>query len=239
MAVNGAIAGTLFGKDKEKKAIFYKSKANRKNKQVLSQLTSEVYSYLNSVISDFADPEDYFFRLWVRIEIDRKTGEIISEPLFEIDVFKYTGKLGGKYVEVGDYYLDVVFVGREGTHITPFFVKGINRVAKDTKLVKLKSFDSYKLAPKEIQKKITPDAPFLVIDGEPIEIKLTIDEERNVLIPLIERENKKINLENQNLVENFILREIKMKPEIRKSGTVFQLVDQELKKSKKEYKRIP
>jgi hypothetical protein len=230
MAVTGAIAGALFGKDKEKSASFYKSKANLKNKQILAQLTSEVYSYLNSVISDFADPEDYYFRLWVRVEIDRKNGAIVSEPLFEIEMFKYTGKLGGKYVEVGDYCLDVVFIGREGTLITPFFVKGINHVANTTKLVGFKSYDSYKLAPKENQEKITPDSPFMIIDGEPVEVKLALDEKKNIVVPFIQRGHKRINLENQEAVENFILSEIKMKPEIRKSGTAFQLVDDELKK---------
>jgi len=237
MAVNGAIAGALFGKDKEKKSTFYKSKTNLKNKQILSQLTSEVYSYLNSVISDYADPGDYYFRLWVRVEIDRKSGAIVSEPLFEIDMFKYTGKLGGKYVEVGSYYLDVVFVGREGTLITPFIVKGINQVANITKLVRFKPYDSYNLAPKEIKSKITPDSAFIVIDGEPIQINLILDEKKNIVVPYVQRGHKKINLENQETVENFILSEIKMKPEIRKSGTAFQLVDDELKKIQEKIQR--
>lgn len=232
-AVNGAIAGTLYGKDREKKSIYYKSKAYRTNKQVLSRLSSEVYSYLNSVISDFADPQDYFFRLWVRIEIDRKTGKIVSEPLFEVYLFKYTGKLGGKYVEGGDYSLEVILVGREGTHITPLFVRGISRIATVTKLVKLTAYDSYKQAPKEVQEKITPDAPFLIIDENPMEIKLTFDKERNIVIPFIEEGKQRINFETKESIESFILGEVKLKPEIRKSGTIFQLVDDELKNIQK------
>lgn len=230
MAVNGAIAGTLFGKDKDKKNIFYKSSANRRNKQVLAHLTSEIYAYLNSIISDFADPEDYFFRLWVRVEISKKTGQIVNEPLFEVDLFKYAGKLGGRYVEVGDYALEVVLIGREGTHIAPLFTRGISHVATATKLVRLKTYESFKQAPENIRAKITPDAPFLILDGNPMEIKITIDEEKNIVIPFVEKGKQRITFETQDSVESFILGQIELKPKIRKSGTIFQLVDDELRK---------
>lgn len=230
MAINGAIAGALFGKDKERSSAFFKSKANLKNKQVSSKLTSEVYSYLNAVISDFADPEDYFFRLWVRLEIDKSTGSIVGEPTFEIDLFKYAGKLGGKYVETGDYALDVVFVGKEGTYIEPMFLKGIKQVSNATGLIKFRSYNSYKHATKEIQEKITEDSPFLIIDSKPIEVKFRIDEKKRIPIPFVEKGGKDFDLVGQESIENLILSEVKMKPEIRKSGTAFQLVDQELKK---------
>jgi len=229
-AANGAIAGALFGKDKEKSLEFFKSLTNRKNKEFLSLLTSEIYSYLNSVLPDTADPADYFFRVWLRLEIDRKTGEIVSEPLFEADLFKYAGKLGGKYVEVGDYRLDVVFVGKEGTHITPFFVKAMNQVVNTTRLVKFKVYDNYRLAPKEVRQKITAESPFLIIDGKPFEIEMTMDSKRKVVAPLVESDGKKVSLESQESVANFLLREIKMKPEIRKSATIFQYADDEIEK---------
>lgn len=229
MAINGAIAGALYGKDKEKGKTFFKSKANLKNKQVSSKLTSEVYSYLNAVIGDFADPEDYFFRLWVRLEIDKKTGLIVGEPTFEIDLFKYAGKLGGKYIETGDYALSVVFVGKEGTYIAPMILKGIKQVSNATGLIKFKAYDSYKHAPSEIQEIISEDSPFLIIDGKPIEVKFKIDEKKHIPIPYVEKGGKDFDLPRQESIENLVLSEVKMKPEIRKSGTAFQLVDEELK----------
>lgn len=231
-AVNGAIAGTLFGKDREKKSAFFKSNASRKNKQILSQLTSEIYSYLNGVISEFADPEDYFFRLWVRVEIDKKTGEIIGHPLFDSDMFKYIGKVGGKYVEVGDYALKVFFIGKVGTHISPIFIKGIKKVASDTKLIRFRPYESYSISPDEIKQKITSDSPYLVIDDKPIEIKLRLDEKTTTIIPFMEKNGRSFDFIDQSSIENFILREIALKPEIIKSGTFFQYSDAELKQIK-------
>jgi len=74
----GAVGGYLYPdeKDKEKKSIFYASPIGRRNKQKVAQLVSEVYSYLNSIISEHADPRQYYFRLIVRMEINSKTGEI-------------------------------------------------------------------------------------------------------------------------------------------------------------------
>jgi hypothetical protein len=89
-AANGAIAGALFGKDKEKSLEFFKSRTSRKNKEFLSLLTSEIYSYLNSVMPDTADPADYFFRIWLRLEIERKTGEIVTKTKSK------TGEEGGR-----------------------------------------------------------------------------------------------------------------------------------------------
>lgn len=232
-AVNGAIAASLFGKDREKKGIFYKSKASRKNKQILAKLTSEIYSYLNGVISEFADPEDYFFRLWVRVEIDKKTGEIIGRPLFDIDMFKYVSKLGGKYVEVGDYALEVVFIGKEGTLISPFFIKGIRKVASDTKLIRFRHYDSYSVCPEEIKQQIMPDSPYLIVGNKQLRIELEIDKEDTKIIPYVKKENKQLELVDQSAVHNLILREIALRPEIRKAGIFFQSVDEELKKIEK------
>jgi len=229
-AVNGAIAGTLFGKNRDKKSVFFKSSASRRNKQILSQLTSEIYSYLNGVISEFADPEDYFFRLWVRVEIDKKTGVIIENPVFDVDVFKYIGKVGGKYVEVGEYALQVHFIGKEGTHISPLFIRGIKKVASDTNLIKFRFFDSYSMAPEEIKQIITSDSPYLVIDDKPIEIKLKLNEENMTIVPFLEKNGVKIEFEDQASIESYILREISLRPDIIKSGTFFQYSDTELKK---------
>jgi hypothetical protein len=230
-AVNGAIAGALFGKDKSKSDIFYKSKASRVNKQILSQMTSEVYSYLNSIISEYANSEDYFFRLWVTVEIDSKSGEIVSEPHFEIDMFKYVGKVGGKYVDSRGYALKVVFIGKEETHLAPIFIKSIKKVASDTKLIDFKLYDSYSASPKTIQKKITPDAPYLIINEEPFDIKLRIDKKTKI-IPSIEKDGATYDFVDQSSIENFILREIALKPEIGKSGTFFQLSDDEVRQIK-------
>ena len=81
-AVGGAIAAMLFGKNKEAKQSFYGSPTNRRNKEVLVELASQLYSYLNGTISEFADVKEYAFRVWAQVEANRKSGTIIGEPLF-------------------------------------------------------------------------------------------------------------------------------------------------------------
>jgi len=66
------------------------------------ELVSEVYSFVNKIISAHSNPEDYWFRLWVRIEVNEKSGEILGHPNFDIDIFKYIGKIGGKYSEINE-----------------------------------------------------------------------------------------------------------------------------------------
>ena len=97
-------------------------------------------------------------------------------------------------------------------------------------MYKRQPFESYVHAPHEIQEKITPDAPYLIIDSKPIEINLRVDEKQRTIVPYVKIKEKIIDLETEDAVAHFILSQIKLKPKIRKSATVFQLVDTELEK---------
>ena len=114
-AIIGAIGCYLYpnNEDKPERSKFYSSPTGRKNKQKVTELVSEIYSYLNAIIAEYADPSQYYFRLWTQVEINRKNGEIIGHPFFDLDVFRYVGKVGGRHAETDGYALKVVFVGKK------------------------------------------------------------------------------------------------------------------------------
>lgn len=228
LTVTGAIAGTLYGRDREKKSVFYKSRANRENRSKLNRFLGHVYAYLNPIISEFAKPDDYFFRLWLRLEIDRKTGEIIDVPFFDVDMFKRFGKVGGEFPKKEEeYMMNIIFVGREGTPISSFFKQGIKKVAKEIEMIRLKTYDSYSKAPLNVKSRISDRSPYLIVGNEVLEIKVRT--ENSDIIPFVEKDGKRTDFPEETSVERFLLARIPMKPNIGKTELSFQYVDSELK----------
>src|SRR2546422_4450522 len=109
-AVSGAIASFLFGDNEEGRKQFFPSPTNRKNKQKLAQLAGQVYGYLNSTISEHADIREYYFRVWTRVEIERQTGEITGDPRFDVDLFRYLGRVSTKPIAETNQ-VEITFVG--------------------------------------------------------------------------------------------------------------------------------
>jgi hypothetical protein len=225
----GAVGGHLFPneKDKEKKTKFYVSPVGRRNKQKVAQLVSEVYAYLNTLISEHADPRQYYFRLIVRMEMDNHTGEIYGEPYFDIDVFRHIGKIGGKPTESKGLTLKVVFVGKEDVPISTIFIKGVSEAVKNTGMIDFKPYESYTTAPKEIRDKITKTLPYLLIGDEVYKIKVKVDEAYKVT-SFIEDSNQTFEFNSENDVALFLLKKIPFKPQIIGSETAFEPVDQEI-----------
>jgi len=228
LAVNGAIAGTLFGKDREQITAYYKSRASRENRLKLTRFISQVYAYLNPIISKFANPHDYFFRLWLRLEIDRKTGEIIDVTFFDVDMFKFFGKVGGKFPKKEEeYIMNIVFVGREGTPLSSFFIQGIKKVASEIEMIRLKTYDSYSKTPSNVRSRISDRSPYLIVGDEVLEIKVRTED--SDVIPFIEKDGERIDFPDQISVEGFVLTRVPLKPDIGKAELSFQYVDSELK----------
>ena len=227
-SIIGAVGRFLFPDKDEERRKFYISTVGRRNKQRVAELVSEVYAFLNGVISEHADPRQYYFRLLVRMTIDSKTGEILGQSAFDIDVFRHIGKIGGKPTEVKGYILKVAFVGKEGVPISQVFIKGLSEAVRNTGMVDFKPYETYSSAPKEIRDMITKTRPYLVIGDEAHEIKVKVDEKSSKITPYIEEEEECFEFNAENDVVLFVLKKIPIKPEIFGSETAFELVDKEI-----------
>lgn len=225
----GAIGGNLYPNDKdlEKKKKFYISPIGRRNKQKVAQLVSEVYAYLNSIISEHADPRQYYFRLYVRMAIDSRTGEIFGDLYFDIDVFRHIGKIGGKPTDSQGYTLKVVFIGKESASVSTVFIKGISEVAKNTGMIDFKPYESYLAAPKEVRDKINREFPYLIVGDDVYAIKIKVDNASKITA-FVEDDSKIIEFNAVEDVALFILKKIPIKPQIIGSETAFEPVDQEI-----------
>jgi hypothetical protein len=226
----GAIGGYLYPNDEDEaeRKKFYASALSRRNKQKIAELVSEIYSYLNGIISEYADPRQYYFRLWVRMEVGRRTGEIMEHPYFDLDVFRYVGKVGGKYEAIGGYLLKVVFVGKEAVPISSIFIKGASIASKNTGLIEFRSYETYFSAPKEVKEKITRNSPYIIIGDHTYEIKVKIGE-GTTIVSYIEEGKVTTEFKDENDVVFFILKKMKIKPNIIGAETAFELVDKEIK----------
>jgi hypothetical protein len=229
-ALIGSVGGHLFPeeKDNEKRTKFYASPAGRRNKQKVAQLVSEVYSYLNSIIAEHADPRQYYFRLLVRMELNDKTGEILGEPYFDVDVFRHIGKIGGKPKDAKGFLLKVIFVGKEDVPVAKTFIKGVSELKKNTDMVDFKPYDDYLSAPKEVRDRITNTLPYLIINNVVYKVKAKMDEVTCRFTPYIDDEGETIEFNNENDVGLFILKKMPIKPTIFGSETAFEKVDSEI-----------
>jgi hypothetical protein len=227
-SINAAIADAIAGKDEEKKKAYWKSRMSIENKRRISQFTSEVYAYLNPIISEFGEPDDYYFRLWLRVEIDRETGELVNVLHFDVDMFKYIGKVGGKLADDESYCMKVYFVGNKDTPVYTFFVEILRKVASEISVVSFKPFNSLRMVPPEMRKGLSEHSNYLIVEKDVFEIKMRTD--GTSISYFAEVAGKETNLSTKNLLESFIMQKIGLKPEIGKKAISFQPVDSELKK---------
>lgn len=231
MTVAGAIGHYIYPDKeeyREKRSKFFASAVSRRNRQKISELVSEIYSYLNTKISEYADPRNYYFRIWVRIIINKKTGEILGHPHFDIDVYRHVGKVGGRHSEIGKYSMKVVFIGKERMPISSVFIKGVSKASQQSGVIDFRSYESYFKAPKEIREKITKDSPYLIIDEEIHKIIPKIDSKSGEIFSLIKEGKNDIKLEIADDVARYVLKKVKIKPEVIGSETAFGRVDEEI-----------
>jgi hypothetical protein len=227
----GAISAMLYGKDKEAKGQYYNSLTSRKNKEVLVALASQVYSYLNGTISEFADINEYAFRIWTQMSVERKTGVIVGEPIFDVEIYKYVGRVNAQSVEVKDYKLSVAFVGKKDDQfVTPFMNRSLTAAKKETKYIHLEMFTDPRTAPKQLRSKVIGAFPTLIIEDTSYPVKSKIDEESGKITVYIEDNKEEFPLTNENDTLSFISRKSGLKPEIMGISTAFQPVDSEIQK---------
>lgn len=233
-AVGGSIAAMLYGKNKEAKTQFYGSPTNRKNKEILVELSSQVYSYLNGAISEYADTKEYAFRIWTQMRVDRKSGLVLGQPIFDVEVYKYVGRVSAQTVEVKDYSLEVVFIGKQGDKfVTPFMNRGLTQAKKDLTYLHLEMYSDPRTAPKPLQRKMVGTFPTLIVDDKPYAVKGKIDEATGEGVVHVADADGDFEFENEEEVTNFLNKKSSLKPEILGVTTAFHSVDKEVKQISK------
>lgn len=231
ISVSGSVGHYRYPSKEEyqaRKKAFFNSAVGRKNKQKISEVISEIYAYLNTRISEHADPSDYYFRLWLKLEVNKETAQIIGNPSFDIDVFRHIGRIGGKHSSVGDYLLNVFLIDKEKSPLSPIFKKGIKKAKAEAGLIEFLMYDSYLKAPKEVRAKITKGSWNLIIDEDAYIIEPEIDSKKNIFYTIKEG-GKTIEFRSEDDVFNYILKKLKITPKIVGSETGLTLVDKEIK----------
>jgi hypothetical protein len=222
-----------------KKKAFYNSAIGHKNKQKIAELISEIYAYLNARISDHAETSDYYFRIYLRLEVNKETAEIVGTPSFDVDLFRHIGKIGGKHANAGKYVMQVVIVDKDRFPLSSIFKKGINKIKQDvgSGFMDFKIYSSYEKAPVSIQGLISKDTYFLIIDNEAHEIIPEIDSKTHDFSYFTQDNNKRIDFRSEDDVIAYILKKTKATPKIIGSETGFSLVDKEINEIANEFQK--
>jgi hypothetical protein len=230
VTVGGAISSMLYGDDKDRRKSFYGSPVDRTNKKVLEEFASQVYSYVNSSISEYADTDDYRFRVWTEVKVNQKTGEILDQPVFNVDIYRYVARVSARAVETKDFALQVTFVGnKDDIFITPFVMRSLKQAKSATKYLDIEMYMDRSSSPANIKKKLVQSFPTLIVadHGFPVKSKTSPD---GTVIPYIEDDKKQFDLIDESALMRFIAEKSGLKPEILGFDTGFQRVDEEVQK---------
>jgi hypothetical protein len=239
ITVSGAIGHYKYPNEADyskNKSAFFKSAIGRRNKQKISEVISEIYAYLNTRISPHADTSDYYFRIFLRLEVNKETAEIIGTPSFDIDVFRHIGKIGGKHSKVGKYVMNVVIVDKSKMVLSPIFKKGVNKAKGEAGgLIDFTIYESYLQAPTEIKERVTKDSYYILIDNEEFKIEPAIDPKTQDIFYRIKEETKVFEFRSEGDVERYILKKLKISPKIIGAETGLAIaVDNEIREISKE-----
>ncbi len=226
--------GYTISDEKKIRDEFYKSKIGRKNIEILSELISELYTFINRNLAKYSDPESYWFRAYFTIVIDDANGEILSKPIFDVDLYKHVGKISGRSSSEKSSEVDIILADLAKAKLAKYFNSGIRLVKENVPLINYNSFNKYHEVPSEYRDLINEEHSYIIINKKIHQIKYDIKD--NIINYFIDRENKIIYLNNQMDIFNFILSEIKMEPEIISHSTVFKYSDTEIKNMEKEVK---
>lgn len=223
-AVGGAIANIVYGPDRRSE--YYKSAVNRENRAILEDLSSQVYSYLNSAITEDDDIREYGFRVWTRVEVDRNTGKILGRPTFEAEIYKKIGEISGKPQEASGYALPVTFVGKKGDHfITPFLIRALKEVQGRIPYIQTAIFSQHAEAPKELRTNLDPEKVYLIIGKQMYVVDTGFDEASKQPYAFICDDKKEIPFQTVEDVSRFLFSKIELEPRIYLSDTIFWEVD--------------
>jgi len=230
IAVSGAIGHYKYPIEEEYRAnkkAFFNSGVGRRNKQKLTEVVSEIYAFLNTKISEHADPADYYFRLSLKLEVNKDTAEIVGTPSFDIDVFRHIGKIGGKHAKIG-HMTNIILIDKDKVSLSPIFRKGISKVKQETGLIEFTIYESYSKAPSDIKEKISNIAYFLIIDEESLKIEPDIDPMTHDVIYKIAESSGTTEFRSEEDVARYVLKKLKINPKIIGSETGLTFVDKEI-----------
>jgi hypothetical protein len=223
--VMGAIGGLLFGDDVPQKKAFYKSQTGRRNKEVLLQLASQVYSYLDGTISEFADIDDYVFRVLTSVMVNKVDGSIIGDPVFDVQIYKQFGTVSAKGTEAKEP-VGVAFVGKaEDQFVSPAMNKVLLSAAREFKLVKLTSFKDARSAPTSLRSKVTDNRPTLIVGENAFPVGLKSDKDGTNYIS-IEDGDKEFPVRGVKDAVVFLSKKSGLRPEILSGATAFESVSE-------------
>lgn len=239
IAVSGAIGHYKYPIEEEYRAnkkAFFNSGVGRRNKQKITEVVSEIYAFLNTKISEHADPADYYFRLSLKLEVNKETVEIVGTPSFDIDVFRHVGKIGGKHSKI-KHLTNVILVDKDKVSLSPIFKRGTSKAKQETGLIDFTIYESYSRAPTEIKKRITNNAYYIIIDEEALKIEPDIDPKtRDVMYKIVESSGI-TEFRSEEDVVRYVLKKLKINPKIIGSETGLTFVDKEIVNISKELEK--
>ena len=222
-----------------KSKVFYNSAIGRKNKQRIQELISEIYAYLNTRISNHAQASDYFFRIYLRLELNKETAEIVGTPSFDVDLYRHIGKIGGKHGDAGKYVMQVIIVDNDRSPLASIFKKGVSKIRDDvgSGFLEYKNYPSYEKAPINVQRLVSKDGCYLIIDNIAHDITAEKDEASRDFVYFIKEDNKQTKIQSEDDVISYVLKQTKVTPKIMGSQTGFALVDKEIMQIADELKK--
>jgi len=182
---------------------------------------------LNTKISEHADPADYYFRISLKLEVNKETAEIVGTPSFDIDVFRHIGKIGGKHARIG-HITNVILVDKDKISLSPIFKRGINEVKQQTRLIDLTIYASHSKAPNDIKKKTSKNAYFLIFGEESLKIEPDIDPKTHDVMYRIAEDSCTTEFRSEEDVAHYVLKKLKISPKIIGSETGLTFVDKEI-----------
>jgi hypothetical protein len=230
----GAIGGFLFGEDQVAKKKFRQSMVGQRNREILVSLSSQVYAYIASVIGSTPNLDEFVFRIWIRFEVFRRSGEIVRTPEFSVEVFKFVGSFGGTTPPAQRFTLSVAFIGTPNNpYITNFFKTKMSEIKKEFTFMKFTSYEDFLSAPKDIQRSLEQNKPYLVVDEQVFEIATEIDAATNNPMSYCMLRNgkhsRKFALTDKEKIAQFILLQTEPEPELHRANVSIQRVDGQLK----------
>jgi len=229
----GAIGGFLFGEAKEPKKEFRLSNVGQRNHEILVSLSSQVYAYIASIIGATANLDEFVFRIWIRFEIYRRSGEIVRTPEFSVQIFRFVGSFGGTTPPAKTFTLPVAFIGTSSNpYLTSFFNTKMREIKKQFTFLKFTIYQSYLSAPKDIRAGLTQNKPYLVVDKRAFEIRTEIDPKTKNLISYCELKSgkhaKRFLLTDKDNIAQFVLLHSKPEPQLNRATVSIQRVDDQL-----------
>lgn len=229
----GAIGGFLYGEDKDAKTKLRQSRVGQRNREILVNLSSQVYAYIASIIGSSGNLNEFVFRIWIRFGIYRHSGEIVKTPEFSVEIFRFVGVFGGTTAPAKTFTLSVIFVGIPGNpYLTSFFTARMREIKKDFRFVKFEIAQDHVSAPKEVQPLIEENKPYLVVENQAFEISTEIDAAtKNPVSYCLHKKGKSVEkfmFTDAKSIARFVLRYANPRPELHRRNVSLQRTDTEV-----------